>query len=658
FVKTGRCLAQIVEQDITEGRDVQVQVFLGGELVPQAKWGEVVPTEMDQIVVRPVMGSGKQAGMMAGMLALAVLAPYAAAFLVPAGSPAAVAAATAAGTQVSAGAVFAYNLASAAVMMGGGLAMNALVGSKEGDRGPSQHYAFDPQTTAAVGSMIPLVYGTYGVRGTLICSYAGSTYTTQQHLFLKKTLIRHASDLYHVKIAVSDGPIDGVVAGSERINDRDTGYYSGDAGFIVEHFNGTDDQAASSILDAFEIPVSLECPTSEAVTKIFTAVDCDTVAVVLRFPNGCTNYAADGTHAPTEVKVKVEVCVAGGSWHTLMNGSIWGDSRDPLRYNVNFAGTHEGGSPFSVTAGATYEARVTRLNSTHSDKGDSFLFDCIQFGYNTAQKHPGLAYTAIGAMAGREISGSIQYYAKIKGKLVRVYDPGTETWSIEWSDNPAWVAYDILTRPVIAGNGGGRPYTVEYYRRLDPIYLELDDFVAFADWCDEVVPDGQGGTEKRYVFNGVFDQDGTAWEQAIRVCRVGCAAPFFRGHKVGIVIDKPGLPTQMFNVSNLRSGFSETWVDTSEAATVFDVSFANEQGEYIVEPYPVPLAGAERDIPATMDGFGHTKRTQVWRRATRDLRVNHHMKRTVEIPACLDSIYTDLGQLVYVQHPALNRAVG
>ena len=203
FVKSGRCLAEIVDKDITEGRDVQVQVFLGGELVPPEKWDQVVPTEQDQIVVRPVMGSGKQAAMTAGMLALAVLAP------------------PLAGAWVGATSGFAYHLASAAVMMGGGLALNALVGASEGDRGPSQHYSFEPQTTATVGSMVPLVYGTYGVRGALICSYAGSTYTTKQHVFLKKTLIRHASDLYHVKIAYSDGPIQGIVEGTEKVNDRE-----------------------------------------------------------------------------------------------------------------------------------------------------------------------------------------------------------------------------------------------------------------------------------------------------------------------------------------------------------------------------------------------------------------------------------------------------
>ena len=671
FVRSGRCLAEIVEQDIVEGRNVPVQVFLGGELVPEDRWADTVPTEMDQIVVRPIMGEGRQAAMMAGMLALAVFAPAAAGAILG-GTPSATAAAVATGSPGALAAVgstsmLAYNLTTAGVMMVGGIALNALVGPEEAKREGSQHNTWNPQTTARPDSLIPLVYGTYGVRGTLLCAYASSELTTETSLFIKDDFVRHATDVYYTKIGLSDGPIQGIVSGTERLNDRDPQQYADTAGFILEHFNGTDDQAASTVLDAFEVPVNLACNTNVEVTKTFTAVDCDSASLVLRFPNGFTDYEKDGGHKPTHVDLTIRARISGGSWSNLFVGQLGGDSRDPVRIKVPFDGVigdigcataTSTYTVFPLTNGTTYEIGVKRTDNTHSDRGDDFLFDSIQFGYATAQTHPGLAYTAIGAAASKDISGSIQYYVEIQGKLVCIYDADGDVSSIEWSDNPAWVAADLLTRPVIAGNGTTIPYYVEYYRRLNPSYLLMADFITFAAWCDEMVDDGESGTEKRYRFNGVFDQDGTAWTQAIRACRVGCATPYFNGHRVGITVDKPGIPTQMFNVSNLRSGFSETWIDTSEAATMIDCEFANEQGQYVPESYPIPLAGAERDVPVSGDYFGHTKRSQVWRRATRDLRVNHYMKRTVEIPACLDAIYTTLGDIVYVQHPSIQRATG
>ncbi|HQN36146.1 MAG TPA: phage tail protein, partial [Sedimentisphaerales bacterium] len=641
----GRSLGEIIEQDIVEGRDVQVQAFIDGQLVEPDDWA-LIPSPVNQLVIRPVVGEGEQALMIGGMLALSLLAPWAAGAINQ-------------GLALGLGKV-SLGMLQAGVMMGGALALNALVGPGEGSKNASQHYTWEPQTTQRVGSFIPLVYGTYGVRGNVICSYATSEIVTETNPFNKETQVDHAIDLYWLKIAYSDGPIDGVVAGTERLNGKDPEQYGDSDDFVLEHFTGTDDQAASSVPDAFEIPVNQLCddPTGgdNEVTTTFTAVKCDRAAVVLRFPNGFTNYSSDGDHNATTVDITVRIRESGGTWHTLADGEIWGDTTKPVRLHRWFDETYDGGSAFTLVAGTTYEVGVTRNNSRHHDHGDDFYFDCIQCAFSTAQKHPGLAYTAIGAAASKDISGAIDYYAVIKGKLVRVYDG--ETWSIEWSDNPAWVAYDILTRPIIKGNGGAVPYAVESYRRLDPSHLVLDDFVALADWCDTLVDNEAGGTEKRYVFNGVFDEEGSTWEQAIRVLRSACAMPYFRGNKIGVVIDKPGTPVQMFNVSNLREGFSETWIDTSEAATVYDAEFYDENADYGAESWPVPLQGAENDIPASLDCFGHTKRSRVWRYASRQLRVNQYMKRTVEIPACLDAIYTNLGDIVYVQHPSLQRATG
>lgn len=577
----GRSLAEIIKQDIAEGRDVQVQAFIDGQLVED--WDRVVDP-MEQLVIRPIVGEGEQIGMMAGMAALAIFAPYAAAGV------------------VGQGAGMAFGLAKATVMMGGALALNALVGPGEGKRDASQHYTWSPQTTQRVGSFVPLVYGTFGVRGSIIAAYATGEYTTKNYPLVKGLYVRGAKDRYHLKIAYSDGPIEGIVDGTEQLNGKAVEQYGESDDFVIEHFVGHSDQAASTVLDAFELSVNKLCYDTDVspneVTKTFTAVKCDRAAAVLRFPNGFSDYTADGSRGTTTVEVTLRVRPSGGDWHTIFEGGIHGKTASPVRLHMWFDGTYDGdsepftktgGSAFTLVAGTTYEVGVTRNNSRHSDRGDDFYFDCIQCAFTTAQKHPGLAYTAIGAAASKDISGAIDYYAKIKGKLVRVYDATTETWSIEWSDNPAWVAFDLLTRPVIKGNGDTVAYSVDYYRRLDPSYLVLADFVAFADWCDTLVPDEDGGTEKRYVFNGVFDEEGTAWDQAVRVCKMACAMPYFRGSQIRITVDKPGVPVQMFNVSNLRGGFSESWIDTSEAATTYDCEFHDEAGDYASESWPVRM---------------------------------------------------------------------
>ncbi|MFA5436538.1 MAG: NlpC/P60 family protein, partial [Candidatus Neomarinimicrobiota bacterium] len=148
FVKCdGRSLGEIIEQDITDGRDVQVQAFIDGQLVEVDDW-TMIPSPVNQLVVRPVVGEGDQMGMMAGMVALAMLAPYIAGPLAGVSSGAATAAGGYGAAAWAAGGstAFAYGLANAAVMMGGALALNALIGPGEGAKDASQHYAWDPQT--------------------------------------------------------------------------------------------------------------------------------------------------------------------------------------------------------------------------------------------------------------------------------------------------------------------------------------------------------------------------------------------------------------------------------------------------------------------------------------------------------------------------------
>jgi len=787
----GRTLREIIVQDITAGETIPLQAFLGGELVEPADW-DLVPTPGDQLVIRPEFGSGKQAGMAAGMIALAVFAPYIAGPIAGVeGGAGAAAAAAAAGT----GPAVIYAVANAAIMMGGAMALNALVGPDEADAGDSQAYGWNPRTTQRVGAPEPLVYGTFAARGNVLCSYAeGDLNETVMNVFTTTSGVRSAKDRYYLKIGYGDGPIEGPVAetvelSGQRLAELDP------TEVTVAHFRGTSDQAASTIPDRFEIPVGVAVggSNSDPVTADFYAIDCDDVAVIVYCPNGLTDYTSDGDHKRVEVNVDIKIRVYGeDAWFTVFDSEINGNSQQPVRLLFSMSGLGYGNSwddqtqPYNIEPGTRYEIRVDRSDSVHGDKGNLFRFEGIQFGFFHPQRHPGRAYTAIGAVASEDLNGAIEFYAEVKGKIVRVYDDEAETWSIQWSDNPAWVAYDVLTRPVISGHGPavaaqgtltmlahpdvgdtvtidgvtyrfkGTPdqindvfrganraatqdhlvktingtgvagtdyyagstsphttvqiaafdvndravltavtagaagneiattsefshtrnhfddttlgdttlglaalaYAVDYYRRVDPTHLTLADFVAFADWCDELIDDGRGGTEKRYVFNGTIDTETTVWEAAVKVCKMACAAPWFTGTTVRIAIDKPGTPVQMFNISNLRSGFTETWIDTSEAATEFDVEICDEESDYGREIYTVTRPEVEEQVVATLDGFGHTSRRQAWRYATRQLRVNQYMRRAVEIPAILDAIYAEPGDIVYVQHPALQRADG
>ncbi|MEN6439764.1 MAG: hypothetical protein ABFD97_14410, partial [Syntrophobacter sp.] len=150
-------------------------------------------------------------------------------------------------------------------------------------------------------------------------------------------------------------------------------------------------------------------------------------------------------------------------------------------------------------------------------------------------------------------------------------------FSLIWSDNPAWVAYDVFTQPVISGRGTAElPYAVCRFDGIDPSRMDIVKFKEWADYCDESVPDGAGGTEPRVTFNGGFDFDTTMWEAGLKVCQVGRATPVWNGVHLTLAIDKPADPVNLYTVGNIEeSKFKEIFLPLEERATQIEIDYVN-----------------------------------------------------------------------------------
>jgi hypothetical protein len=230
------------------------------------------------------------------------------------------------------------------------------------------------------------------------------------------------------------------------------------------------------------------------------------------------------------------------------------------------------------------------------------------------------------------------------------------TWrafTIAYSNNPAWVAYDIFTQPVLAGDGSpGDPFRVVRFDGFNPSRIDLPKFKEWADYCDELVPDGEGGTEKRIQFNGGYDFDTSMWEAAFKVAAIGRAVPIWNGVHLTLAIDKPADPVTLFTVGNIEeSRFKENFLPMEERATLIEVDYANMENNYDRDKLtvfrPDALTTAYR---ASMDLFGVTKESQVWRAAMYRLNCNKYLIRTVEIDVDIEAINCQLGDVVYIQH--------
>ncbi len=227
-------------------------------------------------------------------------------------------------------------------------------------------------------------------------------------------------------------------------------------------------------------------------------------------------------------------------------------------------------------------------------------------------------------------------------------------WVLDWSDNPAWVAYDIFTQPVIAGDGSaGAPYYVARFDSdIDPARIDLLKFKEWADHCDEPVPNGSGGTEKRVTFNGGFDFDCSMWEAVLRVCQVGRATPIWNGVSLSLAIDKPSDPVNLYTVGNIEaSKFKETFLPLEERATEIEIDYTNVQNDYQRDKLTV----YRPDVPngqykASLDLFGITKPSEAWRAGMYRINCNRYLIRTVEIDVDIEAVNGQIGDVVLIQH--------
>ncbi|HOA84309.1 MAG TPA: phage tail protein, partial [Thermodesulfovibrio thiophilus] len=308
----------------------------------------------------------------------------------------------------------------------------------------------------------------------------------------------------------------------------------------------------------------------------------------------------------------------------------------------------------SITDKGKYEIRITRLTDDRvsSRYGDAMYATSVREVYADDFTYPRHALVGIKALATDQLSGSIRLSCMVEGAMVRIYNPDTQTWTVDTTDNPAWIAYDILTKPVFDDN-----LNVIKYRGFQPSNIKLDEWVDAAQYFDELVPDGKGGYEKRCTFNGIFDSSTSTWSAVLDVLQVGRASPTWDGTKIGIVIDKKVGDdelddiVQVFGMGNIiKDSFKESWLSSSERAAVITSDFINAEIDYRRDTFTLANKNINSSNSVRLSLFGATKPSQVWRELMFRLKKNELLLNTVTIDAGIEAIRCTIGDKVGVSH--------
>lgn len=172
------------------------------------------------------------------------------------------------------------------------------------------------------------------------------------------------------------------------------------------------------------------------------------------------------------------------------------------------------GTDFGVAPGSAggtfkrgrYRVEIQRLDaeSTSTLARNGAEWSAIQLVTWADFTYPGAALVGIRQKATDQLQGGAPSYTfEMKGRRVPVWDGAstvTPSAPLKWSQNPAWIAAAVLT---------GEEGLGDRYGLKD---LRLDEFKAWADWCDEFVPDGleevsaAGLTTKQLTYDGTLQR--------------------------------------------------------------------------------------------------------------------------------------------------------
>ncbi|HHL3259195.1 DUF1983 domain-containing protein [Citrobacter sp. Cb019] len=267
-------------------------------------------------------------------------------------------------------------------------------------------------------------------------------------------------------------------------------------------------------------------------TRALSNTQIDAVLVRIGIP-GLQQQENDGDIVGTTVKYHIDLAVDGGAFSTVMTRTV------TEKLSSLYELTHRINLPKASTG---WQIRVVRDtdDSTSQMLQNKTQVQAITEVIDARLRYPhtALLYVSFNAKSFNNIP---KVSCKPKGRVIRIpqnYDPitctyggtwdGTFKWG--WTNNPAWIWFDILTEPRF-GLG----------RRVTPEMLDKWELYRIAQRCDQKVPDGKGGsgTEPRFMFDVYIQAQADAW-QVIKDIAAGFNGMTFWGNNIfNVVSDMP-----------------------------------------------------------------------------------------------------------------------
>ncbi|HAS1933441.1 TPA: host specificity protein J, partial [Enterobacter hormaechei] len=291
----------------------------------------------------------------------------------------------------------------------------------------------------------------------------------------------------------------------------------------------------------------------------------------------------NGDKVGTRVEYAIDLSVDGGPYETVVNGAV--DDKTTTLYERS----HRVNLPKATTG---WQLRVRRItpDSTSVNVVDTMRVVAVTEIIDAKLRYVNTALLYVEFDAKQFPNGIPQVVCNPKGRIIRVpdtYDPETRTYSgtwegvfkWAWTDNPAWIYYDIILNERF-GLG----------QRIDATQIDKWELYRIAQYCDQPVPDGKGGsgTEPRFRCNVYIQDRNDAWTVLRDLAGIFRGMTYWGDNKMYVLADMPRDVWHIYNHASVVEG-KFTFADPSETTrnTAALVNWSDPANHYKDTPEPV-----------------------------------------------------------------------
>lgn len=321
-----------------------------------------------------------------------------------------------------------------------------------------------------------------------------------------------------------------------------------------------------------------------------------------------------------------------------------------------------------LPAGNRWTMRVRRITpeANSSLAQDAMFVEAVAEVVDSDQEFP---LTAVGCIEydAQQFGGDIAKIAVLmRGRIVSVptnYDPESRTYATSgagtsggiwdgtfkeaYTNNPAWVCYDLALNP--------------YYglgHRIDATMVDRWNLYRIGQYCDQMVPDGQGGMHPRLTCNIYLQKQADAYAVLQDLSSIFHGMSTWDGSQITFNADMPGDPVYTYNPAQILDGdIKYSGTRARDRHNLAMVSWDNPAQGFDTDKEPVfddeVLAQTGSVNEMTVDAYGCTSLGQAQRAGQYALITEQTQTRGATFRVGLDGGIPKTGQIIAVADPML-----